>query len=200
MKRVIFLLLLSINVSCGQDKRPLQGETEFQLEMNANFKDAIKSPLTEKDRKAFKGLDFFPFDSMYVAKASFKRLTNEVSFKMKTTTDRLPEYVKYGEVSFILNNENYKLNIYQNVELIKREGYEDNLFLPFLDNTNGEESYAGGRYVECTIPEGNIMIIDFNQAYNPYCAYNSKYSCPIVPRDNYVDVDIKAGVKGYDKH
>ena len=95
---------------------------------------------------------------------------------------------------------NYKLNIYQNVELIKKEGYEDNLFLPFLDNTNGEESYAGGRYVECTIPEGNIMIIDFNQAYNPYCAYNSKYSCPIVPRDNYVDVDIKAGVKGYDKH
>ena len=83
---------------------------------------------------------------------------------------------------------------------MSKPGYEDYLFLPFLDNTNGETSYGGGRYVEGRIPEGDILVIDFNKAYNPYCAYNEKYSCPIVPRENSVDENIEAGVKAYDKH
>ena len=84
--------------------------------------------------------------------------------------------------------------------MFDKEGYEDYLFLPFLDNTNGEESYGGGRYVEARIPEGDTIIIDFNKAYNPYCAYNEKYSCPIVPRQNYLPIEVKAGVKAFGKH
>ncbi|PWH84533.1 hypothetical protein DIS18_00455 [Algibacter marinivivus] len=196
---VLFMLIM-VSTSCAQKKRPIQGETEFQKEINANYKDASKSPLKEKDRKNFEGLDFFKFDSTYVVTANFKRTPNEKSFKMKTTTSRRPIYVKYGELTFNLKGEPFKLNIYQNQGLIEKEGYEDYLFLPFLDETNGLESYGGGRYVDTRIPEGDTMVIDFNKAYNPYCAYNDRYSCPIVPRKNYLKTRIEAGVKAFDKH
>nr|WP_241678390.1 DUF1684 domain-containing protein [Algibacter amylolyticus] len=177
----------------------MQGETEFQKELNAEYKDASKSPLKDKDRKNFKGLDFFKFDSTYVVTANFKRTPNEKTFKMKTTTDHRPIYVKYGELSFSLKGEAFKLNIYQNQGLIETEGFEDYLFLPFLDETNGLESYGGGRYLDARIPKGNTMQIDFNKAYNPYCAYNDKYSCPIVPRKNYLKTRVEAGVKAFNK-
>ncbi len=186
--------------SCAQKKQPIKGETEFQREMNAEYKDATTSPLKDKDRKKFEGLDFFKFDSTYVVTASFKRTPNEKVFKMKTTTDRTPEYVKYGELNFDLKGKNFTLNIYQNQGLIEKEGYKDYLFLPFLDETNGLESYGGGRYIDTRIQEGDIMVIDFNKAYNPYCAYNDKYSCPIVPRKNYLKTRIEAGVKAFDKY
>lgn len=201
MKHLALLLLLVFTIlSCAQEKEPILGETDWQKQMNADFKDASKSPLKEKDLKDFKGLEFFPFDSTYFVKAKLERTPYEKPFKMKTTTDRLPEYVKYGVVTFQLKGNNYQLSIYQNLDLMTKEGYEDYLFLPFLDDTNGEESYGGGRYVECRIPEGDILEIDFNEAYNPYCAYNEKYSCPIVPRENYVPKKVEAGVKVFEKH
>ena len=200
MKKVIFLLLIGFVFSCNQDKQPILGETDWQKEMNADFKDASKSPLKEKDRKEFKGLDFYKFDSIYVVTAKLTRTPDEKPFKMKTTTDRLPNYVKFGVVEFQLEGKIHQLDIFQNLDMLDDEGYEDYLFLPFLDNTNGEGSYSGGRYVEGRIPEGDFIIIDFNTAYNPYCAYNDKYSCPIVPRQNYIDADVKAGVKAFGKH
>lgn len=193
------VLLLSLT-SCAQKKQPILGETEFQRQLNADYKDASTSPLKEKDLKNFKGLQFFKFDSSYIVKATFKRFPDEKPFEMKTTTSRLPMYVKYGELTFQLKGKQYKLNIYQNQELITREGYEDYLFLPFLDETNGIESYGGGRYIDARIPTSDTMEIDFNKAYNPYCAYNDRYSCPIVPRENYLKTKVEAGVKAFDKH
>lgn len=195
----LFFCGLFFLVSCAQSKKVAIGETEFQREINSEYKDASKSPLKEKDLKKFKGLEFFKFDSAYVVTARFERTVNEQPFKMKTTTERLPEYVKYGELTFELKGEKFKLNIYQNQDLTKKEGYEDYLFLPFLDDTNGEESYGGGRYIDMRIPESDTVVIDFNSAYNPYCAYNEKYSCPIVPRDNYLETEVRAGVKVFKK-
>lgn len=201
MKQLITLIsLIFCLYGCAQKKRPIKGETEFQKKLNAEFKDASTSPLKDKDRKVFEGLDFFKFDSTYVVKAYFKLTPDEKSFKMKTTTDRRPIYVKYGELFFVLKGEDFTLNIYQNQDLIGTEGFEDYLFLPFLDATNGLQSYGGGRYIDTRIPEGDTLIIDFNKAYNPYCAYNDKYSCPIVPRKNYLKTRVEAGVKGFEKH
>ena len=200
MKQLIVFFFVIATFSCAQDKQPVLGETDWQRTMNADFKDATKSPLKDKDRKDFKGLDFFKFDSTYVVKASLTRTPDEKPFKMKTTTERRPDYVKYGVVTFQLKGKKQQLNIYQNLGLLDEPGYEDYLFLPFLDNTNGEESYAGGRYVEARIPEGSEIIIDFNTAYNPYCAYNDKYSCPIVPRENTLYLKVEAGVKAFVKH
>lgn len=199
MKYVCTILVCLLIVSCAQEKRPIAGDTEFQKKINAEYKDATTSPLKDKDRKTFKGLDFFEFDSVYVVKTTLKRTPDETPFKMKTTTSRLPNYVKYGELTFDLKGDTYQLDIFQNLDLIVEEEYKDYLFLPFLDDTNGEGSYGGGRYVDTTQPEGSTMIIDFNTAYNPYCAYNEKYSCPIVPRQNYVSTRIEAGVKSFDK-
>lgn len=187
-------------LSCAQGKEPIPGDTDFQKEINAEYKDASKSPLKDKDRKNFKGLDFFKFDSTYVVQAKFEKTPDESPFEMKTTTDRLPVYVKYGIVTFNLKGKEYHLNVYQNQDLIKKEGFVDYLFLPFLDDTNGEESYGGGRYIDLKIPESDEVIIDFNKAYNPYCAYNEKYSCPIVPRENYLELKVEAGVKVFHKH
>ena len=116
---------------------------------------------------------------------------------MKTTTSRTPIYKKYGELHFSIDGKELKLNVYQNVDLKKKPGYDDYLFLPFSDLTCGKDSYIGGRYIDMRIPKSGKVTIDFNQAYNPYCAYNYEYSCPIVPLENDLDIEINAGVKKF---
>ncbi len=168
----------------------------WQTNLNAEFANPKESPLTDEDRANFTGLDFYPIDSSYRVKAKFKLDLQKRKFGMKTTTSRLPVYVKYGIASFKLHNQQFNINVYQNVELSKREEYKDYLFILFTDKTSGVTSYAGGRYIDTRIPKkGEDFIIDFNKAYNPYCAYNHKYSCPIPPEEDYFDIEIKAGVK-----
>ncbi|WP_284652120.1 DUF1684 domain-containing protein [Flavobacterium terrisoli] len=170
---------------------------EYQEKLNKEYGNKEESPLTDEDFKNFKSLDFYPIDEKFIVEAKFTRTPDEKVFKMKTTGTRLPEYVKYGELAFTLDGKSFQLNLYQNIELIKKEGYADYLFLPFSDLTCGKESYIGGRYIDMRIPKGETITIDFNKAYNPYCAYNHKYSCPIVPLDNDLDIEILAGVKKF---
>lgn len=200
MNRIFIAFIAVFIMSCAQEKRPLLGETDYQKEQNAKFKDATTSPLTDKDRKDFNGLDFFKFDSTYIVKATLKRTPDSEWFNMKTTTERLSKERVFGILTFEINGETFNLNVYQGEENMQTEGLEDYLFLPFLDDTNGEESYGGGRYIDLRIPESDTMTIDFNRAYNPLCVYNEKFSCPIVPRVNYLPIEIKAGVKMYAKH
>jgi uncharacterized protein len=114
---------------------------------------------------------------------------------MKTTTERLPEYSIYGSVTFRHKGKSYKLNVYQNIELVKKPGFEKHLFIPFNDETNGNETYGGGRFLDVYENGEDVLLIDFNKAYNPYCAYNHKYSCPIPPEANNLKIKIKAGEK-----
>jgi hypothetical protein len=195
----LFLFVFCL-LSCDQNKRPIQGETQFQRELNAEYKDASTSPLKAKDRKTFEGLDFFKVDSSYIVTATLKRTPNSEWFNMKTTTDRVSKERVYGVLHFKLKGNEYQLNVYQGQELMHEADYEDYLFLPFLDETNGIESYGGGRYIDARIPKGDTIIIDFNNSYNPYCAYNDEFSCPIVPRENYLKARIEAGVKAFGKH
>ena len=150
--------------------------------------------------KKFEGLEFFKFDSTYVVTAQFKRVENAEWFNMKTTTDRVSKERVYGVLTFELKGEAFSLNVYQGQELMNKEGFEDYLFLPFLDETNGLESYGGGRYLDMKIPKSKTVGIDFNSAYNPYCAYNERFSCPVVPRVNYLKTRVEAGVKAFEKH
>ncbi len=139
-------------------------------------------------------LDFFPANDTFSVTAIFKRTAKEKAFPMKTTTERLPEYLKYGELHFQLKGKSCQLNVYQNVQLMKKQGFEDYLFLPFTDLTNGSETYGGGRYIDFKIPKTKSVILDFNKAYNPYCAYNEAYSCPIPPPENFIAEEVRAGV------
>ncbi|MBT8272828.1 MAG: DUF1684 domain-containing protein [Bacteroidia bacterium] len=199
MKKLILLFGLALYFNCSDGKKPIQGETAWQQKMNADFKDATKSPLSKKDRTDFEGLDFYTYNEAFKVDAFLLRTPDSEYFKMKTNTDELREERVYGILSFEINDELYKLNVYQGKESLETPGNEDYLFLPFLDNTNGEETYGGGRYIDLRIPEGDSIEIDFNEAYNPYCVYNEKYSCPIVPRDNYLNLKIEAGVKAFKK-
>ena len=199
MKNLLLLFLVVFSFSCAQHNEKTTEETPFQKTMNDEFKDASKSPLKAKDLKTFEGLDFFPYDSVFVVKASLKRLPDTEWFNMKTTTDRLSKERVFGILTFELKGKSFELNVYQGQELMQKEGFENYLFLPFLDNTNGTLTYGGGRYIDLEIPDGDTIEIDFNSAYNPYCAYNEKYSCPIVPRENYIDIDIEAGIKAFNK-
>lgn len=194
MKKILsLLLLLNIVTISAQDI----SSKEFQQTLNKEYGDKDESPLTEEDFKNFKGLDFYPIDEKYIVEATFVRTPEEKIFKMKTTGTRTPEYVKYGQLIFSLDGKEFKLNLYQNIDLIKKEGFADYLFLPFSDLTCGKESYIGGRYIDMRIPKEKTVIIDFNKAYNPYCAYNHKYSCPIVPLENDLKIAILAGVKKF---
>jgi len=191
--------MIIMSVSCAQDKKPILGETAFQKKLNSEFKDATTSPLKAKDLRTFEGLDFFVFDSAFVVKAKLKLTPDTEFFKMKTTTSRVSEERVFGVLTFELKGKQFELNLYQGKEMMTTKGYEDYLFLPFLDDTNGDATYGGGRYIDLRIPEGDSIEIDFNTAYNPYCVYNVKYSCPIVPRQNYVAIKVEAGVKAFKK-
>ena len=195
MNRICILLFsLFLLLNCDNRKRYNNDLTPFQREINDFFKDASVSPLKKRDLKNFRGLDFFTYDSTYLVTAKLTKTPKEKPFMMLTTTDMVVEYIKYGTVSFELLDNQYSLDIYKNLE---DPNERDNLFLPFLDDTNGNESYGGGRYINLDIPQVDNLIIDFNSAFNPYCVYDEKYSCPIVPRENYIPLEIKAGVKNF---
>ncbi len=196
----ISIIVIFTSFNCAQKKEPLLGETDYQKAQNAEFKDASKSPLTTKDLKTFKQLDFYKFNKEYVVNAKVTLKPDSAYFEMPTTTDAKQMYRVYAVLSFEMLGKTYQLNVYQNQELLTTKGFEDYLFLPFIDNTNGETTYGGGRYIELSIPDGNILTIDFNKAYNPYCAYNYKYSCPIVPIENTLDLKVEAGVKAFNSY
>ena len=197
MKSLFLVVLIANSFLVSAQVKANQTAQEFQDELNLNFADKEKSPLMEEDLKSFSKLDFFPISEEFIINAKFIRTRKEKPFEMKTTTERLPVYKKYGELHFTFDGKAFKLNVYQNLDLIKKEGYEDYLFLPFSDVTNGNETYIGGRYIDCHIQKDLEWTIDFNKAYNPYCAYNYKYSCPIVPLENDLPIAIKAGVKKF---
>jgi len=172
---------------------------EFQKKMNLQFLDPDDTPLEKSDWKHFEELEFFPINLDFTFEAEFVRTPNEPPFMMKRTKDEV-KYQKYGELYFTYEGKEYQLNVYQNLRHFERGEYLDHLFLPFTDLTNDETTYGGGRYLDLTIPTGKTLILDFNQAYNPYCVYNKKYSCPIPPRENDLKLKIEAGVKTFNKH
>lgn len=198
MKKFLALvLLLQLNFGLAQEKYDRSLALKFQKEINTEYANVKTSPLMAEDLAVFKALDFYPIDGKYAVIAQFIRTENEKPFEMKTSTDRKPVYVKYGEAHFTIDGKALKLNIYKNIELSKQKKYKDYLFLPFSDLTSGKESYIGGKYIDLKTPKGKTIAIDFNTSYNPYCAYNHKYSCPKVPLENDLNVEIKAGVKKF---
>ncbi len=214
MRLPIYLLLVTIlfSTACKEKKKYHDTKTqktakvptdalvdilEFQKELNAEYKDPETSPLPDRYRKNFETLDFFEPDTNYVVEARFVRTPESLPFLMPTTTDRKSKEVVYGIAHFELNGKKRKLEVYQSQELKEQEEHRDYLFLPFTDETNDKETYAGGRYIDLSIPDADVIRLDFNKAYNPYCAYNKKYSCPIVPSINALDTEVRAGVKAF---
>lgn len=197
MKRILVILFLfGYSVVKAQSNDSINADIkQYHQTLNSEYGDPSTSPLDSADLVKFSSLNFYSPDLKYRVTATFTKVKKLKKFKMKTSTDRKPEYAKYGEVHFKINDVSYKLNVYQNIEFSKKAGFEKYLFLPFTDLTNGETTYGGGRYIDLEIPEEKTIVIDFNKAYNPYCAYAHRYSCPIPPAENFLNVKIEAGVK-----
>jgi hypothetical protein len=201
MKNLVVLVIIIITVlhTCKDQKRYIPNLTEFQKELNSSFKDVTKSPLSKEDRQNFISLEFFDFDSSYVVKGILIPFQKDSIFDMKTNTDRMHTYNKFGKIKFNLDNTYFELNVYKDQELINDQTNIDDFFLPFYDNTNGITTYSGGRYMDLKVSKDSIISIDFNKAYNPSCVYNYKFSCPIVPSENFIALEVNAGVKDYNK-
>lgn len=159
------------------------------------------TPLKPEQQKSFEGLIYFEPNINYQLVATLTREEERETVTMRTSTERAPEYIKYGRVTFILDSIEYSLFAYQSKKLIEIDTGDTHLFIPFRDGTSGNESYGGGRYVDCEIPaEGDNLILDFNKTYNPYCAYNPRFSCVIPPEENRLNMRIEAGEKVFEKH
>ncbi len=190
-------ILLVLNNAMPQSIGYIEALEKERTNKDAEFMSSEDSPLTAESKKTFQGLNYFPPDTSFVITASIDRFPNPDTIKMKTTTERLPLYLRYGTVSFTLEGQQHRVTIFQNVALMSTPGFEDYLFLPFTDITSGEESYGGGRYIEASLlPDGSVTI-DFNRAFNPYCVYNKRYSCPIPPSENFINARINAGEKNF---
>lgn len=192
MKHFFAFLFCFPLVSFAQNN--LETTQKYQTELISFYNNSETTPLDEEEQKSFKGITFFDIDEKYIVEAELELLKNQKPFLMPSTGKIQQEYKKYGILHFQIDGQKLQLVVYQNIALSNRKGLEKHLFLPFYDLTSGETTYGGGRYLDVQIPESNKMIIDFNQAYNPYCAYSARYSCPITPEENFLDIEIKAGV------
>lgn len=171
------------------------GVIEWQQEMNREYADSATSPLTPEDCAVFIGLPFYAPNADFCVPATLELTPDTKPFIMKTSGPKTPSYRQYGVFHFSIKGQSCSLPAYQRVEVLIADDYADYLFLPFNDLTNGNETYISGRFMDCRIQKDSVYTLDFNKAYNPYCAYNHKYSCPIPPAENFLNIRIEAGVK-----
>jgi len=202
MKISLFcLLFLSCVALSAQQFDSYSDSVLFQRQVkDKEFGDSLHSPLSKEDRAHFHGLSYFAPDTSFRVKAVFLKYKKQEAFVMKTSTDRVPVYHKYGYLVFTLQGKTFTLQVYRNKEIAKRPGMKDYLFIPFTDLTNGSETYGGGRYIDFRIPKGKEAWLDFNMSYNPYCAYSAGYSCPVPPEENFLNIRVGAGEKNFGDH
>lgn len=201
MNKIFILLLVStIGLKAQVTSDYSQKLNAHRAASNQEFGDTATSILPDSVVLNFKGLNYYPPNPKFNITANFKKAIGN-TFEMMTSSGKMKKFRRYGFLNFELDNQPYQLPIYQNMRLMKQEKYKDYIFIPFTDQTNGLETYGGGRYIEAKKPTGKTYNLDFNYAFNPYCHYTDGYSCPIPPKENYLDLEIKAGEKIFsDEH
>ena len=175
-----------------------------QDSLNEVYTNPETSILSKKQLRKFKGLGFWSIDIKYRVKARFEPALIKLPVKIATSTGVPRVYHTYGAVFFEVDGVEYRLAVFQNPKFIATPDheYKDHLLLGFTDQTSGDGSYGGGRYVDMLVTDirkDDTVFIDFNKAYNPYCAYTAGYSCAIPPEENDLAVRIEAGVKDFEK-
>ena len=181
----------------------------FVLAQSKTYKDSIESYFKKyvKEHEVVAGKDkelisFFPVNEKYLINCRFERTVNSPWFRMESSGPIKKNYRVYGIIHFTIHDTTVSLNIFQSQDLMAMAKYRDHLFIPFTDATSGQETYESGRYIDLEIEDINNdkILIDFNRAYNPYCAYVSGvYNCPIPPAENRLAVAIRAGEKAFAK-
>jgi uncharacterized protein (DUF1684 family) len=158
----------------------------FRTEKDEFFGSHPQSPLTREQKKNFHGLNYFPENEALCLEVKVDEFQTKEEIEIQTSTGDVQAYAKYGTFKFMVDEVEAELTIYQS---------EHGFFLPFVDSLAGTETYGAGRYLEPEPLPGGRFLVDFNIAYNPYCAYNEMWSCPLTPAENRLKVAIRAGEK-----
>lgn len=206
MKVFLLTILILLFTSACTTAQTFYGTSDvkaFREGRDKEFRERTQSPLLDADFQNFKGLNYFPVDENYRVKAKFVKTADEKYFMMPTTSGAASKYIKIGVFNFKIGDKELSLAAYQS-ELVEtnpkwKEKYGNSVFIPFKDSTNGKETYGAGRYIYLNTPAGEDAEIDFNLAFNPSCAYgNDKYACPLPPKENFLQAEIKAGEKKFE--
>lgn len=190
-------LFLVFGVANGQMEIPADYEKELK-KYRKTYKKALlvdeQSPIDSK--KELKEISFYEPKKDFIVKCLFIGNTAPKPFEMLTYSGETKPYIKYGELLFeVPGKGTQRLSVYKSLKALKLPLYEDHLFIPFKDATTGDTTYGGGRYIDLKASDINkgIVMLDFNKAYNPWCAYSDGFSCPIPPEENNLRVAIEAG-------
>ncbi len=205
IKLILIWSLFSILIGCENNANQVTNEesnqqiTKDRVVKDAELVDTTVSRFNAEEREEFskKGLQYYLPNINYKLVADFRMDTSFPVFQMPTTTDRKPNYRIYGFLNFEVNDTICKLVVFQNFDMKDHPEHGQYVFIPFKDNTNEYTTYGGGRYIDIEIPKTNKVELDFNLAYNPYCAYSPRWSCPLVPGVNSLGVAVMAGEKSY---
>jgi uncharacterized protein len=193
----IIVIFYFLKDSIFSDASYVAGIRRERQDKNLTFRGSKGSPLEDADRGTFDSLAYFAPDIIYRVEADYKVFSRPDTVQMPLTTGEADPYLKYGQASFTLEGQRHSLFLY-----LKVNTTDSLLFVPFTDKTNGQETYEGGRFLDVPKPEAEaeLITLDFNKAYNPYCVYNYNYSCPLPPRANRLDIPVRAGEKAYTKN
>lgn len=179
----------------GQSQEYARQILEERKKTDTFMRTSAESPFASS-QESFTGLHYFPPDEKYRVIAELRPVDQKKLRTLATSDGKEQHYQEYAIAEFDLDNRKNKLLILESIEAGPQRG---TLFLAFGDETSARETYGGGRYLDLKkVPGGSQTItLDFNKAYNPYCAYSDKYSCPLPPQENLLNVSIQAGEKNY---
>jgi len=164
---------------------------EFRRDKDEFFREDPRSPLTPEQRANFAGLSYYPESpALRIEGELDTAVDRDEDIVMQTTTGGTQVYRRAGRVRFEVDGQPAEITLYESPE-------QHELFVPFRDATSGKETYGAGRYLEVEPPADGRAVVDFNDAYNPYCAYNPEWSCPIPPGENWLAVPVRAGEKDF---
>jgi uncharacterized protein (DUF1684 family) len=191
VKQDINAIAKPVHIDTFMSKRMEAEIKEFRSARDDNFRTAPDSPLPPELKVIFNGLEYYPINWKYRFEGPVHRYPNRQKIKMITTSGTIRDGEKYGYIRFILDGKEFKLEVYRLLDL-----EQDNLlFVPFIDANQGKETYPAGRYIDLVEKKDGIYVIDFNNAYNPSCAYGNDYPCPVTPEENHLPIGIPAGEK-----
>lgn len=163
---------------------------EFRKHKDEYFASGAHSPIDPDHQAAFQGLDYFSFDPTLDFELELEPSVEETAITLDTSDHQTVEFLIAGTITFDVAGSTQRLTVLKDRD-------RGRFFLPFADATSGRETYAGGRYLDPQAKPNGRLVVDFNYAYNPYCAYSDGWSCPLPPERNILDVPISAGEKNY---
>ena len=201
------MLLMLIILGCSeprssgqmprQAQRPPQDPIfQERLEKDAAFKSGENSPILPQDKPGFHTLAYYPIDPSLKFSARLHRYPSPKEVRLGTNTGEIRSGLRYGYLDFQVGSQMCRLQVYKLEDAPDRGA---SLFIPFRDSTSGKETYGAGRYLDLKENTSGVYDLDFNRAYNPFCAYNSEFSCPVPPAENTLTVPIRAGEKKYSR-